>query len=88
MEKMTMRMQYGSYEFLGMLFGLCNGPSNFTTLMNLVFHDKMDEFLIIYIDDIFMYSKLVEEHTRHMEYVMQKLKENDLYVNNAMSEFA
>jgi hypothetical protein len=41
-----------------MLFGLCNGPSTFTTLVNLVFHDKLDEFLVIYIDGIFIYSKM------------------------------
>lgn len=83
-----MRMHYGSYEFLVMLFGLCNGPSTFITLMNLVFRDKLDKFLIIYIDGIFIYSKSVEEHARHLEYVMQKPKENDLYANRATSEFA
>jgi hypothetical protein len=56
--------------------------------MNLVFHDKLDEFLIIYIDAILIYSKLVEENVRHLEYVMQKLKENDLYANKVTHEFA
>jgi hypothetical protein len=60
MEKTTMKTHYGSYEFLIMLFGLCNAPSTFTTLMNSIFHDKLDEFLIIYIDDIHIYSKSVE----------------------------
>jgi energy-coupling factor transporter ATP-binding protein EcfA2 len=87
-EKTTMRMHYGPYEFLVMSFGLCNGPSTFTMLMNLVFHDKLDKFLIIYIDGIFIYSKSVKEHARHLEYVMQKPKENDLYANRATNEFA
>ncbi len=87
-EKTTMKTHYGSYEFLVMLFGLCNAPSTFTALMNLVFHDKLDEFLIIYIDDILIYSKSVEEHVGHLEYVLQKLKENNLYANKAKSEFA
>jgi len=82
-----MRTHYGSYEFLVMSFGLCNAPSTFTTFMNLVFHDKLDEFLIIYIDAILIYSKSMEEHFRHLEYVMQKLKENDMYANNATNEF-
>jgi len=55
--------------------------------MNLVFHDKLDEFLIIYIDDIHIYSKSTEKHTENLEYVLQKLKENDLYANKTKSEF-
>jgi len=55
--------------------------------MNSVFHDKLDEFLIIYIDDIHIYSKLVEKHIENLKYVMQKLKENDLYANKTKSEF-
>jgi hypothetical protein len=65
-----MRMRDGSYEFLVMLFGLCNAPSTFITLMNSIFHDKLDKFLIIYIDDIFIYYKSVEEHVGHLEYVL------------------
>ncbi len=57
-EKMTMRTKYGFCEFMVMLFGLCNVPSTFTILMNLIFHDKLDEFISIYIDDILVYSKL------------------------------
>jgi len=55
--------------------------------MNLVFHDKLDDFLIIYIDAIFIYSKSMEEHARHLEYLMQKLKENALYANEVTNEF-
>ncbi len=55
--------------------------------MNSVFHDKLDEFLIIYIDDIHIYSKSTEKHTENLEYVLQKLKENDLYANKTKSEF-
>jgi hypothetical protein len=83
-----MRMHYGLYEFLVILFGLCNAPSTFTTFMNLVVHDKLDEFLIIYIDGILIYFKSAEEHARHLEYVIQKLKENNLYANKATSKFA
>jgi hypothetical protein len=62
--------RYGSYEFLMMSFGLCNAPSTFTTFMNSVFHDKLNEFLIICIDDIFIYSKSAKEHVEHLEYVL------------------
>jgi hypothetical protein len=77
-EKTVMKMHYGSYEFLVMPFGLCNAPFTFNTFMNSIFHNKLEEFLIIYIDDILIYSKSAKEHVGHLEYVMQKLKENDL----------
>jgi hypothetical protein len=51
-EKMAMKTRYNSYEFLVLPFGLCNVSSTFTTLMNLIFHEKLNEFVIIYIDDI------------------------------------
>ncbi len=57
-EKMTMRTKYVFCEFMVVLFGLCNVSSTFTIRMNLIFHDKLDEFIIIYIDDILVYSKL------------------------------
>ncbi len=50
------------YEFMVMPFGLCNAPLTFTTLMNSIFHEKLDKFMIIYINDIFVYSKIVEKH--------------------------
>jgi hypothetical protein len=56
-EKITMRTRYGSYEFLVMMFRLCNAPSTFTILMNLIFHKKLNKFIFIYIDDISVYSK-------------------------------
>ncbi len=67
-----MRTKYGLYEFQMMPFGLCNAPSMFTTLMNSIFHEKLDKFMIIYIDDIFVYSKIVEKHVEHLEYVLNK----------------
>jgi hypothetical protein len=80
-EKMAMRTRYGSYEFLAMSFWLCNAPSAFTTLMNSIFHEKLDVFVIISIDDILVYSKSIEEHVTHLEFVLQKFKENKLYAN-------
>jgi hypothetical protein len=47
---MVMNIRYDFYEFLVMLFGLCNAPSAFITFMNYIFHDKLDKFIIIYID--------------------------------------
>ena len=58
-EKTACRTRYGSFEFLVMPFGLCNAPMTFTTLMNNIFHEYLDDFVIIYIDDILVYSKTV-----------------------------
>jgi hypothetical protein len=87
-EKIAMRTRYGSYKFLVMSFGLCNTPPTFTTLMNSIFHEKLNEFMIIYIDDILVYSKSIEEHVTHLKFVLQKFNENKLYVNQAKNEFA
>ncbi len=76
-EETNMRTRYGSYEFLVMSFGLCNTLSTFTTLVNLIFHKKLNEIIIIYIDDILVYSKFVEEHASHLKFLLQKFKENN-----------
>jgi hypothetical protein len=67
-----MRTKYGSYEFLVMPFGLCNTLSTFTTFMNSIFHEKLDEFVIIYIDDILVYTKTTKKHVKHLEYVLSE----------------
>jgi hypothetical protein len=87
-ENTTMRTKYGLYEFQVMPFGLCNAPSTFTTFMNSIFHEKLDEFMIIYVDDILVYSKIIEKHVEHLEYVLNKLYENKLFANKAKNEFA
>jgi hypothetical protein len=69
-------MTFGLYTYLG-----CSQPSSIWSLVNSIFHDKLDEFVVIYIDDIFMYSKDVEEHMGHLEYFISKLKENQLFAN-------
>ncbi len=72
-EKTGMKTMYGSYGFLMMPFGLCNTLSMFITFMTSIFHEKLDEFVIISISDILMYSKFLEEHTNYFEYIMNKL---------------
>ncbi len=61
-----MRIKYNSYEFLVMPFGLCNNPSTFTTLMNLIFYKKLHKFVIIYIDDILLCFKTIEKHAKQL----------------------
>jgi hypothetical protein len=87
-ENIAMRTKYGSYKFLVMPFRLCNALSTFTTLMNFIFHEKLDEFMIIYIGDILLYFKIKEEHVEHLKYVLNKLYQNKLFANRAKNKFA
>ncbi len=64
-ELMAMKITCGFYEFLVMPFGLCDAPLMFTTFLNLIFHEKLDEFVIIYIDNILVYSKIAKKHVEH-----------------------
>ena len=64
-----------------MLFGLTNAPTGFMDLMNRVFHPYLDQFVIIFIDDILIYSKNAEEHAFHLRIVLQTLRERKLYAN-------
>jgi hypothetical protein len=66
-----MRTRYDFYKFLVMLFGLCNAPSIFTTLINSIFHEKLYEFIIIYIYDILVYSNFTKQHATHLKFVLQ-----------------
>ena len=76
--KTAFRTRYGSYEFLVMAFGLCNAPSSFMQLMQDVLRDYLDKFVIVFLDDILIFSKSKEEHMEHVNLVMKKLREHKL----------
>jgi hypothetical protein len=86
-EKTACRTRYGSYEFMVMPFGLTNAPATFCTLMNDIFHEWLDDFVVVYIDDILIYSSSLEEHAEHLCKVFQKLRENKLYAKLEKCEF-
>ena len=77
--KTAFRSRYGHYEFTVMPFGLTNAPAVFMDLMNRVFRGYLDKFVIVFIDDILIYSKNRKEHKEHLRMTLQILKEQQLY---------
>jgi hypothetical protein len=73
------RTRYGLYEYTVMSFGLTNSPSYFMYLMNKVFMEYLDRFIVVFIDDILVFSKTMEEHEEHLRLVLEKLRSNQLY---------
>ncbi|GJR03748.1 putative nucleotidyltransferase, ribonuclease H [Tanacetum coccineum] len=85
--KTAFRTRYGHYEFLVMPFGLTNAPAVFMDLMNRVFHEFLDKFVIVFIDDILVFSKSKEEHEEHLRTVLQILRQEKLYAKFSKCEF-
>jgi hypothetical protein len=82
--KIAFTMRYGLYEYLVMSFGLTNASTHFMYLMNSVFMPELDRFVMVFIDDILVYSKSMEEHLR---IVLQWLREHQLYAKFSKCEF-
>ena len=76
---MAFRTCYGHFEFLVMPFSLTNAPATFQTLMNDIFRPMLDECVIIYLDDILVFSQTEEEHAAHLRQVLAILRANKLY---------
>jgi hypothetical protein len=77
--KIAFVSRYGHHEYLVVPFGLTNAPAIFMNLMNKIFMKYLDKFVIIFIDDILIYSKDKEEHAKHLKIVLQILREHQLY---------
>ncbi|GJT96653.1 putative reverse transcriptase domain-containing protein [Tanacetum coccineum] len=75
----TFRTRYGHYEFQVMPFGLTNAPAVFMDLMNWVCNPYLDKFVIVFIDDILIYSKNKKEHEEHLKAILELLKKEELY---------
>src|SRR3954449_2203316 len=85
--KTAFTTRYGLYEYTVMSFGLTNAPATFSRLMNSVFMEYLDKFVVVYLDDILVYSKSKEEHEEHLRCVLNKLRENRLYAKFSKCEF-
>jgi hypothetical protein len=77
--KTAFRTRYGLYEYTVMSFGLTNVLAYFMYLMNKVFMEYLVKFIVVFIDDILVFSKMKEEHEKHLRLVLEKLRSNKLY---------
>lgn len=85
--KTAFRTKYGKYKFLVMSFGQTNAPAIFMKLMNRVFRSYLDQFIIVFIDDILIYSKSSEKHEEHLKITLQTLRDHKFYVKFNKCEF-
>ena len=86
-DKTAFRTNIGHWEFLVMPFGLCNAPATFQRLMNRVFKDELNSFILVYLDDILIFSRSIEEHWGHLRRALTRLREAKLYGRLHKCEF-
>jgi hypothetical protein len=85
--KTAFSTRYGLYEYLVMSFGLTNAYAHFMYLMNSVFMPELDKFVVVFIDDILIYSKSEEEHAQHLRVILQRLRDHQLYAKFSKCAF-
>jgi len=85
--KTAFSTRYGLYEYLVMSFGLINAPAYFMYLMNSVFMPELDKFMIVFIDDILVYSENEQDHAEHLRIVLTRLRDHQLYAKFSKCEF-
>lgn len=85
--KTTMVTRYRLYEFLVMLFGLTNAPATFCNLINDVLYELLDRFMVVYLDNIVIYSESLEDHVRYLAKELARLCAHQLYIKKEKCEF-
>ena len=86
-QKIVFHMRCGHFEFIAMPFGLTNAPAAFMDLMNRIFRPFLDQFVVVFIDDILIYSKDRLEHDKHLRVVLQLLRDKQLFAKWSKCEF-
>ena len=82
----TFRTRYGHYEFVVVPFGLTNAPATFVCLMNSVFNKYLDKFVLVFLDDILIYSKGKQEHEYYLRLTLKLIREHKLYATHILEE--
>ena len=85
--KTAFRTRYGYFEYLVLPFGLTNAPATFQAYINRALRGLVDDFCVVYLDDILIFSKSDEEHQKHLELVIERLQQAELYANPTKCEF-
>ena len=85
--KTEFRTQYGHFKFIVMSFGLTNAPTAFIDLMHRVFQPYLDQFVVVFVDDILIYSQSEEDHEDHLRIVLQAFRDHQLYAKFSKCEF-
>ena len=83
----SFKKRYGNYEFVVVPFGLTNAPPTFMCLINSVFSRYLDKFVLVFLDDILVYSKNEEEHEEHLRLTLNLLREHQLYAKLSKCDF-
>ncbi|GBG73664.1 hypothetical protein CBR_g17007 [Chara braunii] len=86
--KIAFRSRFGHYDFKVMLFGLTNAPATFQRAMNDIFRDILEQHILVYLDDILVYSRTLEEHLRHLHDVLDRLRRHGFYAKLSKCRFA
>ena len=86
-QKTAFRSRYGHYEYVIMPFGVTNAPAVFMDYLNRIFRHFLDKFVVVFIDDILIYSRTQEEHAEHLRLVLGVLREKQLYAKLSKCEF-
>ena len=85
--KTAFRTRYGHFEYLVVPFGLTNAPATFQAYINRALRGLVDDFCVVYLDDILVFSKSIEEHQQHLELIIERLRQAELYANPKKCEF-
>jgi len=85
--KLAFITEFGLFEPKVMFFGMCNAPAAFQRMMNDIFDDLINDYVIIYLDDVFIYSKNRKEHIGHVKEVLKRLQDNDLFLKPEKCRF-